>query len=145
MFSTPFNFSHSSLNIELFIIVLRGRARDIKRGEKRSASTQKVRRLPGLMMSYFLLFSRSFEFKQNLLTDGWEGSRNVRGLHNFKEFSELPFPKSVLTRLKSVIIGLSYNSKHGRRIFTTVLLPSKHTYRPMKTRCYLKYSLRKDY
>ena len=41
-------------------------------------------------------------------------------------------------------IFLRCNNKHRRRIFTTVLPSSKHTYRSMRPRHYLKFSLRKD-
>ena len=67
--------------------------------------------------------------------------KGVRDLKIFREFSQPPLPTSVLMRLKSVIALLKYFSG---KIINTDGVSSKHTYRPMRARCYLKYSLREN-
>ena len=73
---------------------------------------------------------------------------SVGGLHNFREFSQPRLLTSVFVEAKVRYcfykIFLRYNYEHKRRIFTTVLPSSKHTYRSMRARHYLKYSLIKD-
>ena len=101
------DFSHPSRNIELFIIVIR----EEQEISKEARSGQHQLRKFDYFLGWCCTYSHGVLSLSKICLQTVERvSENVRGLRNFKEFSEFPLPKSVLTRLKSVIAFLKYFS-----------------------------------